>query len=88
MEPRAPESAIMKMGLYWSMEAWRASVTSLVVFSQAATVRRYRSSLVMRPRRYCRSILMISCSVSPMSSYFLAGTVMSAMATVREPTVE
>ncbi len=39
-EPRAPESAIMKMGLYWSMDSWRASVTSLVVFSQAETVSR------------------------------------------------
>ena len=78
----------MKMGLYLSMEAWRASVTSLVVFSQAETVRRYRSSLVMRPRRYCLSMRTISFSVSPMSSYFLGGTVMSAMATVREPTVE
>ena len=39
-EPRAPESAIIQMGLYRSRPAIRASVTSLVVFSQASTTRR------------------------------------------------
>ena len=37
IEPRAPESAIMKMGLYWSMLRVSASVTSPVVFSHSRT---------------------------------------------------
>ena len=77
MEPRAPESAIMKMGLYRSNPAWRASVTSLVVCSQALTTRRYRSSLVRKPRLNWFSILTISCSVFWIRGYFFWGTVIS-----------
>ncbi len=70
------------------MLAWRASDTSAVVFSQADTTRRYRSSLVRKPRLYWFSILTTSFSVAAMRSRFSSGTVMSAMATVSAPRVE
>ena len=50
LDPRAPESAIMKMLLYLSSPSRRAFVRTLSASSQTLTTARYLSSSVIRPR--------------------------------------
>ena len=52
-EPRAPELAIMKMGLSSSRFSIIASATSSVQAFQRSTTASWRSSCVIRPWSYC-----------------------------------
>ncbi len=77
MLPRAPDWAIMKIGLNLSKFAAIASPTSSVARVQTSTIWRCRSSLVMRPRSYCCSIFSTSPSAFAMISPFASGTAAS-----------
>ena len=51
-DPRAPELAIMKMGLRWSRFASMAAATSSVAAVHFSTTTSWRSSWVIRPMSY------------------------------------
>ena len=88
LEPRAPESAIMKILLYLSSPESRTSVSSLSVSFQVSTTARYLSSSVISPRLKLTEILStVACAASSISS-FRAGTVISEIDTVMAACVE
>ncbi len=61
-EPRAPELAIMKMGLSSSRCSFSAAATSLVARSHSAVTASWRSSWLISPFSYCSSIVVSSAS--------------------------
>ena len=80
MLPRAPDWAIMYSGLKGVNVLSMARVIASVASVQTSTVFRYRSSLVMRPRRYWVSIASTSLSALARISSFSLGITMSLSA--------
>ena len=87
-EPRAPESAIIKMLLYLSSPVRSASVISSSASFQVSITALYRSSSVKRPRRKFLEIFSIVLSASARISFFAAGTSISEIDTVIAALVE
>ena len=87
-EPRAPESAIMKIGLNSSIAAVWASATALVVSFQMRITRSFRSDSESRPLSYWRLTLRAAFSASATSCFFSSGMVASETATVMPDLVE
>ena len=85
LEPLAPESAIMNIGLNLSILSISASATSSVVLVHFSITLSYLSSSDMKPLLYIFSIFSTVSSASFNSSYFLFGTIISAAATVTAP---
>ena len=88
IEPRAPETAIILMGLYLSRFFCRAVATSLVQASQMATTRCERSSSDSMP--FLKKSVMTSTffSASASSDFFSGGMVISYTEMVMAPLVE
>ena len=87
-EPRAPESAIIKMLLYLSRPLRRAVVSSLSAACHVSITSLYLSSSVMRPRlKFFVILSTVSCAFLIISG-FCGGTVMSEMDTVMAALVE
>ena len=92
-EPRAPESAIMKIEFGWlkrpvagsltravaRISAIISSATRSVHCAQASTTLLYFSPLVIRPSAYCCSYCLTSSRVSPTNFALVAGTTMSSL---------
>ncbi len=88
LEPRAPESAIIKMLLYLSRPANSTSVSSLSVSFHVSTTARYLSSSVIRPLLKFWEILSTVACASSNICCFCSGTVMSEIDTVIAAFVE
>ena len=87
-DPRAPESAIMKMLLYASSPVRSAVVISSSACCQTLITPLYLSSSVRNPRRYFLAICSTVFSASARIVFFSAGTVMSEIETVMAARVE
>ncbi len=88
LDPLAPESAIIFIGLNLSKLSIRASATSSVVFVHLSITFSYLSSSDMNPLLYIFSIFSIVLSASASNSFLISGTSMSETATVTAPIVE
>ena len=88
LEPRAPESAIMKMLLYLSSPEISALVSSASVLNHVSTTSLYLSSSVMKPRLKFLVIFSTVSSASAIICCFCAGTVISEIETVIAALVE
>ena len=87
-EPRAPESAIMKMLLYLSRPPSNASLILSSATCHTLITSLYLSSSVIRPRLKFLVILSTFFSASARYSVFSAGTVISEIDTVMAALVE
>ena len=88
LEPRAPESAIMKMLLYLSSPSNRSLVRIPSISFHVSTTALYLSSSVISPRRKLLEIRStVSCALLS-NSGFEAGTVISEIDTVIAALVE
>ena len=85
LEPLAPESAIMNIGLNLSILSISALATSSVVLVQVAITLSYLSSSDMNPLLYIFSILSTVASASASKVYLASGTTISDAATVIAP---
>ena len=85
LDPLAPESAIMNIGLNLSKLFINVSATSSVVSVHFSITLSYLSSSDIRPLLYIFSILSTVSSASFNSSYFFWGTIISEAATVTAP---
>jgi len=87
-EPRAPESAIIKMLLYLSSPPRRAVVIWLSASCHVSITSLYLSSSVKKPLRKCFVILSTVFSASAKIVFLASGTVISEIDTVMAALVE
>ena len=88
IEPRAPESAIIQIGLYLSKFSFSFLVTSSVVSVQRAMIFLVFSCAEIYPYSYSFVICSTSASALARISFFCGGIVASQTATVRAALVE
>ena len=85
LDPLAPESAIMKIGLNLSKLSIKALATSSVVLLHFSITFSYLSSSDMKPLLYIFSTFSTVSSASFSNSYLASGTIISDAATVTAP---
>ena len=85
LDPLAPESAIMNIGLNLSKLSINALATSSVVLLHFSITFSYLSSSDMKPLLYIFSTFSTVSSASLSSSYLASGTIISDAATVTAP---
>ncbi len=88
MEPRAPEFAIIQIGLKSSASFLKRSTMASTAPFQTRTISLCFCSSVNKPRAYCVSIFVISFSASAINSFFSVGICMSNTEVVIAPIVE